>query len=103
MKQVNILDYIPMGSDRAVGRKYLSEVTGLPDRKVRREIHQARRKIPIINLSEGDGYYIPDMNEEKDRQALVRYVKQEESRLKSIGWALKAARQTLRNCNVEWR
>lgn len=97
----SVLNFIPVGSENAVGRDYLSKVTGLSDRKVRVGIHKARRKIPIINLSDGDGYYIPDMNEEKDIRALKRYVKQEESRLKSIGWALKAARKTLKNCGIE--
>lgn len=45
---------------------------------------------------------IPDMNSEKDIRLLVRYVLQEESRLQRIGWSLKSARQTLRNCGIDW-
>lgn len=98
-----VLSYIPMGSKNAVKRKALVQLTGLKDRQLREYIHFARRRIPIINLCLGRGYYIPDMNTEKDQKALTRWVRQEESRLKSIGWALKAARQTLRNCGIDWR
>lgn len=99
-KDFDIKEYIPVGSENAVTRKYLSKVTGLSDRRVRHAIHEARRDIPILNLSDGNGYYIPDMNKQEDQIKLLRYVRQEENRLKSIGWALKAARKTLRNCGV---
>lgn len=98
---MEILDFIPVGSENAVSRAYLCAAMGLRDRQVRQSIHEARRKMPIINLSEGEGYYIPDMNTLKDRDALLQYVRQEENRLKSIGWALRAARQTLKNCGIE--
>lgn len=98
-----ILSLIPTGSDNAIRREYLVQISGLSDREVRNYIHLARRKIPIINLSKGRGYYIPDMNQEKDRKMLVHFVRQEESRLRSIGWSLFAARRTLRNCHIDWR
>lgn len=102
-RNFDILDYINTGSKNAVKRKYLSEITGINDRYIRLAIAQARRKIPILNMQNGDGYFIPDMNDEEDVKLLVRYVRQEESRLKSIGWSLKAARQTLKNCGIDWR
>ena len=98
---MDILDYIPTGSKNAVRRSYLSDILHTSDREIRRMIQTARRKIPILNLSDGKGYYIQDMNSKEDRKKLVQYVRQEESRLKSIGWALKAARQTLRNCGID--
>ena len=72
------------------------------DRYIRLAISHARRKIPILNMQKGDGYFIPDMNDPEDVRVLVKYVRQEESRLKSIGWSLKAARQTLKNCGIDW-
>lgn len=99
----NILDYIPTGSSNAVERTLLRFRTGLKDRQMRKLIHFARREIPILNLQDSKGYFIPDMNDEKDVQLLVRYVLQEESRLKSIAWSLMAARKTLRNCGIDWR
>jgi len=99
--KMNILDYIPIGSDKGITRQELCRITGMADRVVREEIHKARRKIPIINLSDGQGYFIPDMNTETDKALLKCFVKQEESRLKSIGWSLKTARKTLRNVGYE--
>lgn len=100
-KGFNILDYIPVGHDRAVTRAELIDRTGIKDRALRDLIHTARREIPILNLQDGCGYFIPDMNLPEERMMLRKYIKQEESRLKSIGWALKAARRTARNCNME--
>lgn len=99
----NILDYIPTGSGNAVERTILRFRTGLKDRQMRKLIHFVRREIPILNMQDSKGYFIPDTNDEKDVQLLIRYVLQEESRLKSIGWSLMAARKTLRNCGIDWR
>ena len=98
----NILDYIPTGSGNAVERTILRFRTGLKDRQMRKLIHFARREIPILNMQDSKGYFIPDMNDEKDVQLLIRYVLQEEIRLKSIGWSLMDARKTLRNCGIDW-
>jgi len=102
-RKMDILDYIPTGSKNAIKRKYLVQMTVMSDRKVRQEIHKARRKIPILNLQDGLGYAIPDMNDAQDRKLLIRFVRQEESRLKSIGWALRSARRTLKNCGINWQ
>lgn len=97
----DILDYIPTGHDNAVTRRELTDQTGIKDRAIRDMIRYARRKIVILNLQDGKGYFIPDMNLPEERIMLVQYIQQEESRLKSIGWALKSARRMARNCNVE--
>lgn len=102
-KSIDILAYMPTGSRNAIKRSRLADLTGLPDRILRKCIHFARGKIPIINLSQGDGYYIPDMNTEEDIKLLVQYVRQEENRVKSIIWSLKSSKQTLRNCGIDWR
>lgn len=95
---MEILDYIPIGSENAIQRAVLVALSGLDDRRVRDQIAEARRKIPILNMQDGNGYFIPDMNSREDRTLLKAYVQQEEHRLKSIGWSLKAARKTLKNC-----
>lgn len=95
---MEILHYIPIGSENAIQRHVLAALVGLEDRRVRDQIAEARRRIPILNMQDGNGYFIPDMNLEGDRELLKAYVRQEESRLKSIGWSLKAARKTLKNC-----
>lgn len=99
--EFDILDHIPVGHDNAVTRRELMDQTGIKDRAIRDMIHYARRKIAILNLQDGKGYFIPDMNLPEERIMLVQYIQQEESGLKSIGWALKAARKMARNCNVE--
>lgn len=102
-KSIEILDYIPIGRNNAISRQRLCCLTGLSDRKLRLYIHLARREMPILNMQDGKGYFIPDMNDEEDIRLLKRYVRQEESRLKQIGWALMGARKTLRNCGIDWR
>lgn len=102
-ESLNILDYIPTGRVNAITRHALAIRTGISDRQVRDLIHYARRDIPILNMQDGRGYFIPDMNDDVERELLAAYVRQEEKRLKSIGWALASARQTCRNCGIEWR
>ena len=91
-----LLLYMPVGKENAVSREYLSTVTGMSDRRVRNAIHEARREVLIVNLSGGKGYYIADMTKENERLELLQYFRQEESRLKSIGWALKPVRNELK-------
>ena len=43
------------------------------------------------------------MNDDVERGMLAAYVRQEENRLRSIGWSLASARQTCRNCGIDWR
>lgn len=99
----DILDYIPTGHENAATRADLRNRTGLCGRVMWAAIHNARRKIPILNTRDGSGYFIPDMNTEYGRLLLKRYVQQENRRMKNIAWALKAARQTLTNCGIDWR
>lgn len=102
-ESLNILDYISTGRMNAITRHALAIRTGISDRQVRDLIHYARRDIPILNMQDGRGYFIPNMNDDVERELLAAYVRQEEKRLKSIGWALASARQTCRNCGIEWR
>ena len=95
-----IVDYMPTGRKNAITRKELCRITGLSDRQAREHISQARRNTPIINLQDGDGYFIPDPSDNGDMNLLKRYVRQEEARLKSIGWSLKAARKIMKGTNV---
>lgn len=91
---MNISDYIPFGKDNAISRKRLSEITGLSDRKLREVIALERRNTIIINLSNGQGYFQPINGLEDD--LVVDYYKQENSRLKRIGWSLLATRRRVK-------
>lgn len=99
MKSEDFVGLIPVGHENAVTRKYLCAVTGMNDRTVRQMIHEARRNQVILNLQDGSGYYIPNTKDKKDMEELKRYVTQETSRLRAIGWSLSAARKTLAGIN----
>lgn len=93
-ESVKIVDYIPFGKENAISRQQLERVTGLSDRDVREAISLARRNTVILNLSNGKGYFQPIQGEEDD--LVVKYFKQEDSRLKRIGWSLLATRRRVK-------
>lgn len=90
----NIVDYIPFGRDNAISRQQLAKATGLSDRKLRDAISLARRDTVILNLSNGKGYFQPIKGKEDD--LVVQYFKQEDGRLKRIGWSLLATRKRVK-------
>lgn len=93
-ENIKIVDYIPFGKKNAISRQQLERVTGLSDRDVREAISLARRNTVILNLSNGKGYFQPIQGEEDD--LVVKYFKQEDSRLKRIGWSLLATRRRVK-------
>jgi len=94
---MNIIDYIPEGYANAISRKNLSAVTGLNDRIVRRLIEEARRDTIIIANDDGSGYWrFPDNPTEHEKRCLRKFVKQQESRAKSIFYALYPARMKMK-------
>lgn len=93
-ESIKIVDYIPFGKENAISRQQLERVTRLSDRDVREAISLARRNTVILNLSNGKGYFQPIQREEDD--LVVKYFKQEDSRLKRIGWSLLATRRRVK-------
>lgn len=94
---MNIVEYIPEGCENPISRKSLSEATGLSDRIVRRLIEEARRNTVIISNDDGSGYWIyPENPTDEEKKLLYKYVKQQESRAKSIFYALYPARQIMK-------
>ena len=93
-ESIKIVDYIPFGKENAISRQQLERVTGVSDRDVREAISLARRNTVILNLSNGKGYFQPIQGEEDD--LVVKYFKQEDSRLKRIGWSLLATRRRVK-------
>lgn len=85
--------YIPYGRENAVTRTQLMIRTGLPDRKVRREIEKARSEGNIIiNAQTGEGYYRTD-----DLNEIERQYRQEKGRALSILRQLKPLRRALKS------
>lgn len=76
---------IPEGKENAIKRSDLVKtcvdlgfVEGKDsDRQTRKLIQLARKDHVILNLSNGEGYYRPSVD---DYEELVRYIKQEDSR-----------------------
>ena len=92
-EEPGIEQYIPFGKENAVTREYLSAATGLKDRKVRMLIALARREHPILNLSDGKGYYRPTVEEYLEAK---QFYNQETARAKSIFWSLHGLKKWLR-------
>lgn len=78
---MNIKDFIPVGSENAISREELRRATGLNDREMRALIETAREKTAIINLQDGNGYFIPSPN---DAVLAKRWLNQMMSRKESI-------------------
>ena len=87
---------IPIGKENAVTRAHLRAVTGLPDRKIREEIEQARRKgAIIINAQDGAGYY-----QSEDIRDIAKQYRQNERRALSILAQQKHLRKRLKEAGV---
>lgn len=90
-RNIDIVQFIPIGSKNAITRADLRDKTGLGDRQLREAISQARRTTCICNKQDGNGYYIPDQVQE-----IQSFIAQETHRAKSIFWSLKGARELMR-------
>ena len=96
MRAASITDYIPIGKENAVTRAHLRAVTGLPDRKIREEIEQARRKgAIIINAQDGAGYY-----QSEDIRDIAKQYRQNERRALSI--LAQQKQQAIKDQFAEW-
>ena len=94
-RNINIVDYIPIGHENGISRKELCRLTGLTDRKVRECISKARETTCICNMSDGAGYYIP-----REVSEIENFIRQESARARSIFRSLRGAR-TLKNLMMD--
>lgn len=79
---MQVEDLIQTGHKNAITRSELRRLTGLRDRKVRKEIQRMRLDYPIINT--GKGYYIPDMADPIDRIEARAYIDSEKAKAREI-------------------
>lgn len=100
MRTEEVLQAIPVGSWHPVKRSELAYALNLTDREMRDILHEAKKKMPIINLQDGKGYFIPDMNSTEDRRLLAIWTKQELNRSKETIECIKPAVKTLSNCGI---
>lgn len=93
---MEIRDLIPYGRENAVTRENLCILTGLNDRVVRNEIKKLRRDMPILNLQDRSGYYMPRTDNDFELMELKRFINQESKRARSIFYSLKGAKEFLK-------
>ena len=89
---MTIIDYIPYGKDNAISRKQLCNLSGLPDRVMRKEIEKARQEYAILNAQDGSGYFRPT---DEEKALVERWLRQERSRSKSIDTSTRGAEMFL--------
>ena len=85
-----ILPYIGTGRENAAQRMLLRQMAGVNDRAMREGIALLREKYPILNLQDGQGYYLS-----YDPKELMRYRSQEMSRIRSAFAALQGVDKAL--------
>ena len=100
METEKILECIPIGSQNPIKRSELADRIVMTDRDRIDLLDQEKRIMPIINMQDGKGYYIPDMNVPRDRRLLLLWTKQELSRAKEIIECIKPAVTTLNHCGI---
>lgn len=88
-----ILQYIPKGSNNGITKVELCKRLNMDEREIRRLIHQARRYMPILNMQNGKGYFIPDA---EDKHIVEKWLTQETKRAKSTFWSLMGAKRYLK-------
>lgn len=89
---VDVVKYIPFGKENAISRKDLALKVGCSDRVMRDLVNNARKRVVIINIQNGNGYYRPTKD---DKEEVEKYKKQEESRAKEIFRGLQPVRKFL--------
>lgn len=90
--EVDIVKLIPHGRENAISRDKLSAEVGCSDRTMRDLINQARKRVVIINIQNGNGYYRPT---NEDVSEVEKFRKQEENRAKEIFRGLQPVRKFL--------
>ena len=83
------------GADRAVPVKELCNITGLPDRVLRKRIERMR-ECGMCIISDSNGYYLPATEDE-----LKRFIAKTEKTAKSYFASLRTAKRTLRKIQNE--
>ena len=96
---MSVIEYIPRGAAATpITREELATLTGKDDRTIRREINEAKKSLPVINI--GRGYYIA---EDPDDPNLRAYILQETHRIREISKGLKRHKALYRVNNAQER
>lgn len=78
-RQIQIKDFLLIGSENAIPRRHLRQLTGLSDRDLRRRIQRERMSgVPIL-ADNSSGYYLP-----ADKTELDQFVRSMRGRAREI-------------------
>ena len=92
-QKASIYDLLPVGAEYAISRRQLSQITGLPDRRLRRQIAE-ERKAGLLILSStaevGGGYF-----RAADTQELRRWVAMMTAHINATLAAIRAAQEAI--------
>ena len=87
-----VFNALGVGKERALSRADLVVITQSNDRQVRAAIEALRHDKAILTLPGGNGYYLPP-NTEEGRTETVRWIVQQNKRIRSIREAQRGARE----------
>ena len=90
--EATVYNALRIGKKNALSRAMLVSITGANDRQVRAAIEALRHEKAILTLPGGNGYYLPPDTEEGRTEA-VRWIVQQNKRIRSIREAQKGARE----------
>ena len=90
----NIADYLCEGIENPISRKRLEATTGYCDRVNRESLEVIRPDVPIVNLQDGNGYFIAT-EDDADLQAALRQYNREFGRAMKILRGQKAVKRLL--------
>lgn len=92
-QKTSIFDLLPVGAEYAISRRQLSQITGLPDRRLRRKIAE-ERKAGLLILSStaevGGGYFRP-----ADTQELRQWVAMMTAHINATLAVIRAAQEAI--------
>lgn len=97
---MDILDYIPEGHENAVTLNYLIGITGYKGRDIRAYIEKNNIEgdKPIVNLMDGEGYFVPTVQE---TESIKRYIISEKSRARKLEKKIRSLERYLTNIGQE--
>lgn len=87
-----VFNALGIGKEKALSRSDLVMITQSSDRQMRAAIEALRHEKAILTLPNGNGYYLPP-NTEEGRTEAVRWIVQQNKRIRSIREAQKGARE----------
>lgn len=90
--QSTVYRALGVGKENAISRSELSRKTGYGDRRIREAIEALRYNTVILNLDNGDGYYIPDTTPQGRQEAAI-WLARQDRRMKSMKYSTRGARR----------